>query len=73
MSVYGDRRANPAISVADNPAPNAHDYFALTKLEAEQLIKDSGIPHTILRFAPVCDPLNWMTELTPGFFYFDLD
>ena len=54
MSVYGDRRANPEIRSTDEPKPMAHDYFALTKLEAENIIKESGIPYTILRYAPIC-------------------
>lgn len=54
MSVYGDRRENPKIQVTDEPKPMPHDYFAKTKLESEHLIRDSGIPYTIFRYAPIC-------------------
>ncbi|KAL4461638.1 hypothetical protein ABPG74_016262 [Tetrahymena malaccensis] len=73
MSVYGDRTANPLIKVTDTPKPNPQDYYALTKLEAENIIKESGIPYTIMRFAPICDHLTQWVDLHPSYFYFELD
>jgi len=71
MSVYGDRRANPEIRSTDEPKPMAHDYFALTKLEAENIIKESGIPYTIFRYAPICGNTRYFFSKTVlnSFFY----
>jgi hypothetical protein len=39
MSIYGDRRENPNITIKDKPNPIKHDYYAQTMLEAEEIIK----------------------------------
>ncbi len=51
IAVYGDRVNNPYISVHDVPNPTAHDEYAKQKLEAENIIRSSGITWVIFRLS----------------------
>jgi len=49
IAVYGDRRDDPYIRVSDPLNPSEGDNYALTKIIAENLIRESGVPFTIFR------------------------
>jgi nucleoside-diphosphate-sugar epimerase len=49
IAVYGDRLDNPMIKTTDILAPSPGDYYALTKITAEKLIRDSGVDFAIFR------------------------
>jgi nucleoside-diphosphate-sugar epimerase len=56
ISVYGDRVKTPWISVTDPVQPSPHDHYAETKLSAEAILRDSGLPFTILRLTGILGP-----------------
>jgi nucleoside-diphosphate-sugar epimerase len=56
ISVYGDRLESPWIRVGDPLSPSPGDYYARTKLRAEALIRDAGVPATILRLTAIMSP-----------------
>ncbi len=67
IAVYGDRMDNPNIRVTDKVNPG-DDYYAQTKVEAEQYIQNLNIHHTIFRFTaimgrPAPDPLMFHMPL----------
>lgn len=49
--VYGDRLDNPIITNRDKPNPN--DIYGKTKVEAENIIKNSGLEYIIFRLSYV--------------------
>ena len=53
ISVYGDRILNPFIKITDIIQPSAGDIYAQTKIEAEELIKNSKLNWTIFRLAAI--------------------
>ncbi len=53
ISVYGDRLKSPWIKVDDPLIPSMGDEYAVTKIEAEHLIKNSGINWSIFRLAAI--------------------
>jgi len=53
ISVYGDRLENPYISVEDPMDPSPGDEYALTKIAAEKMIKESNLDWTIFRLAAI--------------------
>lgn len=53
ISVYGDRVADPNIRVSDPLTPSPRDEYALTKIEAERLIKQSALDWTIFRLCAI--------------------
>ncbi len=53
VAVYGDRIKNPWIKTTDQLKPSFGDYYALTKIEAENLIRQSGLKWTIFRVSAV--------------------
>lgn len=68
VSVYGDRIANPWIEVSDPLKPSEGDYYALTKIETEQMIRECNIPYAIFRLTgimgrPDIDPLMFHMPL----------
>ena len=71
VSVYGDRRYNPFIEVTDPLAPSKGDYYALTKISAEKLIRESGVDFAIFRLTYITsiDKLN----MDPLMFHMPLD
>lgn len=69
VSVYGDRTDNYWISVDDPLNPSEGDYYALTKIETEQLIRESNIRYSIFRLTgimgrPETDPLMFHMPLS---------
>jgi nucleoside-diphosphate-sugar epimerase len=71
VAVYGDRRYNPMIQVNDPLVPSKGDYYAITKITAERLIRESGVEFTIFRLTYITsiDKLN----LDPLMFHMPLD
>ena len=71
VAVYGDRRYNPMIEVTDPLAPSRGDYYALTKISAEKLIRESGVDFAIFRLTYITsiDKLN----MDPLMFHMPLD
>ncbi|MBB2148231.1 NAD-dependent epimerase/dehydratase family protein [Pedobacter sp. LMG 31462] len=53
ISVYGDRLHTPWINSTDVLAPSLEDHYAVTKIEAEQLIRNSGLDFCIFRLAAI--------------------
>jgi len=51
ISVYGDRLKDPYIKISDPVVKSDHDPYAKSKLEAEKLIKDSGLEYLIFRLS----------------------
>jgi nucleoside-diphosphate-sugar epimerase len=56
ISVYGDRVENPEITVFDEIKPSPRDYYALTKIKAEEYIKHHALNFTIFRLSAVFSP-----------------
>ena len=71
VAVYGDRRYNPMIEVTDPLAPSKGDYYAITKITAEKLIRESGVDFAIFRLTYITsiDKLN----MDPLMFHMPLD
>jgi len=71
VAVYGDRRDNPMIEVSDPLAPSKGDYYAITKISAEKLIRESGVDFAIFRLTYITsiDKLN----MDPLMFHMPLD
>ncbi|MBY9015425.1 MAG: NAD(P)-dependent oxidoreductase [Candidatus Lokiarchaeota archaeon] len=71
VAVYGDRRYNPLIEVTDPLAPSRGDYYAITKISAEKLIRESGVDFAIFRLTYITsiDKLN----MDPLMFHMPLD
>ncbi len=53
ISVYGDRVENPLIKVGDNLTPSEGDYYATTKIKAEQIIAESRLKWSIFRLTAI--------------------
>lgn len=70
VSVYGDRVANPWIRVTDPLCPSEGDYYAVTKIRAEQLVKDSGLAWSIFRLTGIFNPHQ---KIDPLFFHMPLN
>lgn len=51
IAAYGDRILSPWISAADPLLPNDDDIYGKTKVEAETLLRSSGLPFSILRLS----------------------
>jgi nucleoside-diphosphate-sugar epimerase len=59
IAVYGDRLNNPYIEVGDPLEPSEGDFYAQTKIDAEKIIKFSGLDWVIFRLCGVLvDDLN---------------
>ncbi|HOX45911.1 MAG TPA: NAD(P)-dependent oxidoreductase [Myxococcota bacterium] len=56
ISIYGDRVAEPWIRVGDPLRPSLGDHYAETKLRAEDMLRASGLPFTILRLTGILGP-----------------
>ena len=70
VSVYGDRVKNPWIKVSDLLRPSEGDYYAVTKIKAEQIIKGSGLRWSIFRLTGIFNPRQ---KLDPLLFHMPLD
>jgi nucleoside-diphosphate-sugar epimerase len=53
IAAYGDRVENFWIRTGDPLAPSLGDEYAKTKIEAERLLRSSGLPFVILRLAAI--------------------
>ena len=53
ISVYGDRILQPFIKVGDPLLPSEGDYYATTKIAAEEYIQKSKLDYTIFRLAAI--------------------
>jgi nucleoside-diphosphate-sugar epimerase len=71
IAVYGDRRENPLIKVSDPLKPSRGDYYALTKIEAEKLIRESGVTFSIFRLTYITS-INKL-KMDPLMFHMPLD
>ncbi|MDR3264045.1 MAG: NAD(P)-dependent oxidoreductase [Clostridiales bacterium] len=68
ISVYGDRTKDFWINVGDPINVSEGDYYALTKVVSEKMIRESGINYTIFRLTgimglPHTDPLMFHMPL----------
>ena len=70
VSVYGDRVANPWIRVTDPLCPSEGDYYAVTKIRAEQVVRASGLAWSIIRLTGIFNPQQ---KLDPLFFHMPLN
>jgi nucleoside-diphosphate-sugar epimerase len=70
VSVYGDRVKNPWIKVSDLLRPSEGDYYAVTKIRAEQIIKCSSLRWSIFRLTGIFNPRQ---KLDPLLFHMPLD
>ncbi|MFX1314456.1 MAG: NAD-dependent epimerase/dehydratase family protein [Promethearchaeota archaeon] len=71
IAVYGDRRNNPMINLTDPLNPSKDDYYAMTKIKAEKIIRDLGIDFAIFRLTYITS-LNKL-EMDPLMFHMPLD
>jgi len=71
IAVYGDRRNNPMIKLTDPLNPSKGDYYAVTKINAENIIRESGIDFAIFRLTYITS-VNKL-EMDPLMFYMPLD
>ena len=53
ISVYGDRNEDPLIKVTDPLHPSDRDEYALTKIEAERLVRSSSLQWSIFRLTAI--------------------
>ena len=70
ISVYGDRVKDPWIRVSDPLNPSEGDYYAGTKIKAEEMIRNSGLKWTIFRLTAIMNPLM---KMNPLLFHMPLD
>ncbi|MDR3292652.1 MAG: NAD(P)-dependent oxidoreductase, partial [Clostridiales bacterium] len=68
ISIYGDRTEDYRIKTTDPLTPSEGDYYALTKIVSEKMIREAGIGYTIFRFSaimglPHTDPLMFHMPL----------
>ena len=71
IAVYGDRRYDPMIEVTDPLNASRGDYYSITKISAEKLIRESGVDFAIFRLTYITsiDKLN----MDPLMFHMPLD
>ena len=53
VSVYGDRLKTPMINVGDPLLPSEGDEYALTKIEAEDIVRNSKLDWSIFRLTAI--------------------
>lgn len=70
ISVYGDRVAEPDIKVGDPLIPSIGDEYAHTKVQAEKMIRNSGMKWTIFR---LCGILHTRMKIQPLMFHMPLE
>lgn len=70
ISVYGDRIKTPNIVLGDPINPSDGDEYARTKISAEKIIRESGVPWTIFR---LCGILVKTLKIQPLMFHMPLD
>ena len=70
VAVYGDRLKQPEITINDPLVPSEGDEYARTKIDAEKIIMDSGIPWSIFR---LCGILVRNLKIQPLMFHMPLE
>jgi nucleoside-diphosphate-sugar epimerase len=70
VSIYGDRVLSPWISVDDPLLPSEGDYYAVTKIQAERLIRSSRLRWSVFRLTAI---MGIQTRMDPLFFNMPLD
>jgi nucleoside-diphosphate-sugar epimerase len=70
ISVYGDRLKEPYIQVGDPLKPSEGDIYAQTKIDAENIIRSSGVRWSILR---LCGILVDKLHIQPLMFHMPLE
>ncbi len=70
ISVYGDRIHEPEIKIGDPLNPSLGDEYARTKIEAERLIRNSGMKWTMFR---LCGILTSNMKIQPLMFHMPLE
>ena len=71
ISVYGDRVRNPFIKTSDPLKPSKGDEYAITKIKAENMIKESGIDYAIFRLTYIVEP--YRVQFQPTMFKMPLE
>ena len=71
ISVYGDRVRNPFIKTSDPLKPSKGDEYAVTKIKAENMIKESGIDYAIFRLTYIVEP--YRVQFQPTMFKMPLE
>lgn len=71
IAVYGDRRYDPMIKLTDILNPSKGDFYATTKITAENLIKQSGVKYAIFRLTYITSTDK--LEMDPLMFHMPLD
>ena len=71
IAVYGDRVRNPFIKKTDKLHPSKNDHYAETKIQAENLIKNSGVTYAIFRLTYIIEP--YRVALDPLMFKMPLE
>ncbi len=70
VSIYGDRVKDPWISLNDPLVPSEGDYYAKTKIMAENLVTSSRLKWSIFRLTAI---MGVQTRMDPLFFHMPLD
>jgi nucleoside-diphosphate-sugar epimerase len=70
VAVYGDRLGNPDIRISDPLNPSNGDIYARSKVEAEKIIRTSGIKWSIFR---LCGIFVKNLKIQPLMFHMPLD
>ena len=70
ISVYGDRISKPWIKIDDKLVPSMGDEYAKTKIQAENIIKNSGLKWSIFRLSAIMD---FQQEFDPLLFHMPLN
>ncbi len=70
VAVYGDRLQNPDIRVGDPLNASTGDTYAMTKIESERDVQESGLEWTIFRLGAVMNP---RIRIKPLMFHMPLD
>jgi nucleoside-diphosphate-sugar epimerase len=71
VAIYGDRRYNPMIEITDPLTPSKGDYYAITKISAEKLIRESSVDFAIFRLTYITS-INKL-NMDPLMFHMPLD
>ena len=71
ISVYGDRISNPQIRVGDELKPSEGDYYAVTKIKAEEIVRNSGLRWSIFRLTAIFGIKNH--KISPLMFHMPLE
>lgn len=71
VSVYGDRLENPNIKVNDPLKPSLGDFYAVTKVKAEEIIQNSQLRWAIFRLSAIMGADNH--KVSPLMFHMPLE